>query len=46
MPPEGKGVVEKGCPARPQGIWRPQRTEVRENGKAPRTPLATFFGSP
>lgn len=28
---ENKGVVEKGCPARPQGIWRPQRTAVRDS---------------
>lgn len=25
-----KGVVEKGCSARPQGIWCQQRTAVRE----------------
>jgi len=25
--------VEKVCPARPQGIWRTERTAVHEHGK-------------
>jgi len=39
-----------GCskrpPARPQGLWRAERTLVREHDKGPRTPLVAFLNSP
>jgi len=37
--------VQKGRPARPQGIWRAERTAVREHDKGPRTQLAGFFNA-
>jgi len=37
--------VQKGRPARPQGIWRAKRTAVREHDKGPRTQLAGFFNA-
>ncbi len=37
--------VQKGRPARPQGIWRAERTAVREHDKFPRTQLAGFFNT-
>ncbi len=33
---------QNGCPAMPQGGWRPERT-VREDDNRPRTPLAGFM---
>ncbi len=44
--PRTKGAVQKARPARPQGLWRAERTAVREHDKGPRTPLADFFNSP
>jgi len=35
--------AENGRPARPQAIWRAERTPVREHDKGPRTPLAAIL---
>ena len=35
--------VQNGRPARPQGLWRAERTSVREHDKVPRTPLADIL---
>ncbi len=38
-----KQDVQKVRPARPQALWRAERTSVREHDKGPRTPLAGFL---
>jgi hypothetical protein len=39
-------MFKKVRPARPQPLWRAERTPVREHGKMARTPLAAFFNIP
>ena len=36
-------MLKKVRPARPQALWRAERTGVREHDKGPRTLLAAFF---
>ena len=36
-------MFKKDRPARPQGRWRAEPTEVGEHDNGPRTQLATFF---
>ncbi len=41
--PPNPGAPRRALPqARPQGIWRAERTAVREHDKGPRTPLGPF----
>ncbi len=40
------GMFKKVRPARPQALWRVERTIVRVHDKGPRTPLAAFFNIP
>jgi len=37
-------MFKKVRPARPQALWRGERTAVREHDKGPRTPLGALFG--
>jgi len=39
-------MIKKVRPARPQELWRAERTAVREHDKGPRTQLAPFFSIP
>jgi len=45
-PQEQQGMFKKVRSARPQALWRAERTGVREHDKGPRTPLTPFFNIP
>jgi len=40
------GMFKKARSARPQALWRAERTSVREHDKGPRTLLTPFFNIP